>query len=419
MALRKIPRRKILQSDAWKPPDEIQLLNCESNSWFNIKSVSCNFETTNFIKDHVLVRTKQYKINPTVNQRAKLLIWMKLYKIVYNKTIAYLRTHRLTSFMSLRPIITNIVKSNNGVNALIISSKCPKHTLDNAVKDVLKAYKTALANLKAKNIKYFRLRYKTDKCSKMSLVIENGSFSKNRHAFCYRALGVMNGAFPKPNHDVRLSYNKLTKIFVLHIPVDKHCKINENRLDICSLDPGVRTFQTLYSPNKMICELSPNNDKIKKLREKINDLTIKQNTEPSLFDKLRRCLAKRRHKLKNLVDDMHWKIANFLCKRFNNILIGKMSTCGIVKRLNHMTSVNKRLTYALSHFTFRCRLQCKAEEYGVNCREVCEAYTSKTCGNCGEINEQLRDSKIFTCPTCHFVIDRDIGAARNIFIKHM
>ena len=47
-----------------------------------------------------------------------------------------------------------------------------------------------------------------------------------------------------------------------------------------------------------------------------------------------------------------------------------------------------------------------------------EEYTSKTCSCCGRLNHTLGASKSFTCPFCHYVVDRDVGAARNIFLKN-
>lgn len=47
-----------------------------------------------------------------------------------------------------------------------------------------------------------------------------------------------------------------------------------------------------------------------------------------------------------------------------------------------------------------------------------EHYTSKTCEKCGNINKDLKDEKIYNCSKCGMYKDRDINAARNIFIKN-
>lgn len=49
--------------------------------------------------------------------------------------------------------------------------------------------------------------------------------------------------------------------------------------------------------------------------------------------------------------------------------------------------------------------------------QVTEEYTSKTCGNCGELNEKLGSNKTFECQKCKIVIDRDCNGCRNILLK--
>ena len=46
-----------------------------------------------------------------------------------------------------------------------------------------------------------------------------------------------------------------------------------------------------------------------------------------------------------------------------------------------------------------------------------EAYTSKQCGRCGTLNDNLGSSSTFTCGSCTLVSDRDIHAARNILLR--
>jgi len=50
-----------------------------------------------------------------------------------------------------------------------------------------------------------------------------------------------------------------------------------------------------------------------------------------------------------------------------------------------------------------------------------EAYTSKTCTNCGRINWKLGGNKVFKCNNkkCNIVLDRDIVGARNIIIRYL
>ena len=46
-----------------------------------------------------------------------------------------------------------------------------------------------------------------------------------------------------------------------------------------------------------------------------------------------------------------------------------------------------------------------------------EAYTSKTCPSCGTLNKRLRSNKVFNCPNCPYVADRDHNGAFNMILK--
>ena len=82
----------------------------------------------------------------------------------------------------------------------------------------------------------------------------------------------------------------------------------------------------------------------------------------------------------------------------------------------------KRLVLLINcnHFRFRQTLINKAASYPWCKVIVCdEAYTSKTCGNCGSLNHKLGGKKVFNCKECHYVADRDISAARNILLRYI
>jgi putative transposase len=95
-----------------------------------------------------------------------------------------------------------------------------------------------------------------------------------------------------------------------------------------------------------------------------------------------------------------------------------MSTKGIISNDLYLHKRTKKLCVAFSHYLFVQRLISKAEEYGRIVKYVDESYTSKTCGNCGEINEKLGSNETFKCPLCNFKIKRDFNGARNIYLKH-
>lgn len=72
-----------------------------------------------------------------------------------------------------------------------------------------------------------------------------------------------------------------------------------------------------------------------------------------------------------------------------------------------------------SHYAFRQKLKHKGEQLGCRIHEVSEHYTSKSCGRCGRLHHKLGGNKVFKCPFCGWIMDRDFNAARNIFIMNV
>lgn len=428
----KLDKNFIKDYDAWIP--KVSFKKVEQNSWFNIDK-SITYSRRGILHKEKLnttyITASKDIILPNLEQKEILLEWMELYRLVYNLTISYIKQSNLynESFYNLRNLIRkDITKLNKlkKLNERINKSKIPKHTIDNAINDVVKAIKTA-KTLKNKGfIRRFKLRYKRQSSNKICLVLEKGAFSKDKKGFCKSVLGEMKSdqkdIFKKVNSDCRLTYNKLNKRFILHIPITWNRTGNLSRYNYISLDPGCRKFLVGYSEDGMsykICSRNYNKNNIEVMLDKI--------VEASNLKKFSNCknplkASKKyqnrlRQKITNKVDDLHWKVCKQLCTSYNNILVGDMSTASVIKKGGNMTKKCKRYLQALSLFKFKTRLLNKAKEYNCNIISVDESYTSKTCCKCGEINPST-PNETFKCNFCNFTTDRDVNGAINIFLKH-
>ena len=78
-----------------------------------------------------------------------------------------------------------------------------------------------------------------------------------------------------------------------------------------------------------------------------------------------------------------------------------------------------RSMLALSHYKFKKRLLEMGESNGCKIIICNEAYTSKTCGKCGNIKDNLGGSREYNCQRCGLIIDRDYNGARNIYLKNI
>jgi IS605 OrfB family transposase len=413
--LKKITKEAVLNSSLWKPPDKCLDITRSTNSWFDITQMYQNQEEKTKVVNTSNIRSYPIHLRPTMKQRHILLTWNEVYRRVYNITVSYLKVNKCPSFPKLRKIIDEKIELNKNLEALSIKCNIPKHTRDNAIKDCIKAYKTAFANLKAKNIKHFKIRYKKKKHHLSSIVLEPNSFSKKKNAFAVKTLGEMKSdiEFKGISKECRLCYNNRTKQFVLRVPYDKMISKTRAVDKVASLDPGENVFQTVYTPSNncyKICSRNTNTQ-ISDLIERIEN--IKEGKAHKKYEN------RLREKLANKIKDLHYKSCDFLCKNFDVILVGNLSTKAITSKDKNLPKKVKKSILALSHFAFRQRLISKAEEYDSTVEVVDESYTSKTCGGCGEINEKLGAKRSFSCDNCPFKCDRDISAARNILIKYL
>ena len=122
--------------------------------------------------------------------------------------------------------------------------------------------------------------------------------------------------------------------------------------------------------------------------------------------------------LKNKINDFHWRCIKYLTDNYDCISVGNLKVKQIIKCL---TNSNQRKTVRIlsvlrmSKFMDRLKEKCKYHNKVLHIQN--EACTSKTCSGCGWYNETLGRSRTFICLECNLVIDRDVNAARNIYLR--
>jgi len=177
--------------------------------------------------------------------------------------------------------------------------------------------------------------------------------------------------------------------------------------DIASLDPGVRTFQSVYGLDHVVGIGVNDVSRFESLLLEADKETVSKKRK-----------VKIRSRIKHLVDELHWKTIHYLTQNYETILLPDFRISQMVKG-NKISKMTKRLMYAYRFFQFKVKLESKCIEHGCVLIIVDESYTSKTCGSCGLLNHTLGGNKHFECPTCGVEIDRDDNGARNILIKNL
>jgi len=352
----------------------------------------------------MLVKSRKIRIYPNRQQRQILRNWFGVGRYCYNKTVEYLKTPGTVA--NWKNIKTGIIQSLPDW-----AKPVPYQIKSIAIRDACKAISNAKRKFKQTG-EIQDVKYKSRKKRDQNVFIPKSSVGNNS---VYRTLlgNLKSGEpFTKPNRDCRVVLQ--SGRYFLVISFDDTVKIPENqRIRLVALDPGVRTFQTFYSPVAIGKIGKSDFGKIQRLCSHLDFLISKiSKAKARQKYRMKKAADRLRWKIKDLISEIHFKTANFLCKNFDIIALPPFETSNMVCNLRSKTA-RSMMTWA--HYRFSQILMSKAREYSVMVVRQNEAYTSKTCNVCGQINNVGSKSK-FTCK-CGVELDRDYNGARGIFLR--
>lgn len=142
--------------------------------------------------------------------------------------------------------------------------------------------------------------------------------------------------------------------------------------------------------------------------------------EAKNYQKAKQQVAKYHRKIKNCRQDYLHKVSKQLVEQYDFIALEDLKVKNMVRNPNHKACLkgNNRKRHNQAWYTLRCMLEYKGEWYDKTVVPVPPHYTSQDCACCGYRNKNLtlRD-RVWTCPNCHQVLDRDVNAAQNILVK--
>jgi putative transposase len=426
-----------------------------------------------------LIKALKVKLKLSRIQKTRMGEWMNTCRYVYNKTINCIHDNQPANFQALRDklVTTNTKKTHpeyQEINRIISSLKIhkkslnvktqndeikatndkmesekkrlrdtakkllyqknstineweintPKESRAGVVNDACNAHKTAMANLKAGNIKRFNLSFKKKTNPNQCVVIAK-SMIKNHYGVLHIAPKALNEnchfrmgkrTIKKYKNLVIDSDCRLVKQhdeywILIPIPVEKKEKIQP--VNYCGVDPGVRSLLTSFG-NKGCVEYEHDKNAIKKLNETIDRLKSKQQVKSKTIRK--RDIRKREKRKQNLINEIHWKTILHLLHENDLIFFGDIKSHNITK--NGKNRLLNRNMNDLCFYKYKQRLSFKAKEWNKKVIFVNEAFTTKTCSFCGKTNEPGK-LKTYSCNVCDKTIGRDINASKNILMKGM
>jgi len=366
---------------------------------------------------------KSYKIKlfPTKEQKEILKKWYGVRRFVYNKCV---NLYKSNPEMNQQDYRNAVVKEINYATENTWMNDYEFDLRDEAMRDFCK-------NLKSNQAKggQFEMKFQSKKTevtktgTSISVLAKKWNKPKNFYSDVFNP-EKMKSSEPLPDkldYTCRLQKTP-TKNYFICVPEPLEVK-SENQAPetrMIFFDPGQKAFLTGYDPSGTVITIGRNDiGRIGRLLHYKNKLNCKLSKcgNGKTAKRYRKAMLKIYENVKNLVTEMHRKVAKWLCENYTHVFLPKLN-------FHKMTSLNrksKEKLASLSHCRMFDTIQNKTREHPwCHLLEVNEAFTTKTCCRCGNQNSNVGNSDVYRCidPNCGLVIGRDSNAAVNILLRY-
>jgi len=360
-------------------------------------------------RENTVKKSNKTRIYLNPEQKKIVKKWFGVARFVYNKTIEYLQ----------QPETKANWKAIKGGILEALPDWCkevPYQIKSIAIKDACKAVSNAKKKFKDGG-GISKMRFRSRKNPIQSCYIPKSGVTDQ--GIYHTVLGEVTFKEPLPQSfgDCRLVF--AYGDYYLAIPLVEPRIASDNQGRVVALDPGIRTFMTFFSEESFGELGRAANLRIQRLCFRLDKLISKISKAKCRQKRRMRLAANRiRGRIKNLVSELHKKVARFLVDNFDIILLPTFETSQMSLKAKHRIrakSVRQMLT--LSHYKFKQFIKHKVFETGKVVLDVNEAYTSKTVSWTGEIVPKLGGAKIIKSKLTGQKMPRDWNGARGIFLR--
>jgi putative transposase len=176
------------------------------------------------------------------------------------------------------------------------------------------------------------------------------------------------------------------------------------------IDVGIEKLLTT-SDGEYLPNLRPYERALKKVRHLHRELSRKKFLSKNWF-KAKRRLARAYEHLANLRRDLYMKVGEYLAMKYDVVV---MEDIDVEKLVGKSYRKLRMRLYDAAFGELKRIIKYQVEKYGKRFVLVDPANSSRECARCGFIVEDLKlDDRVFVCPVCGWVVDRDFNAALNV-----
>jgi len=353
----------------------------------------------------------RFRIYPSKAQQEIMLQHMELCRWLYNQLLKAKRENPNLGRYDMQRLIVKLKKENPKLNN--VYSKVLQ-----MVNHQLCSNLNALKELKKKGHKVGKLRYKTSPNSWKTLNYNQSGFKLDEERKRLHLSKI--GEFPIKLHrrikgqvkGVIIKRTKSGKWYAI-FQVEEEPEPLPETGRVVGIDLGVKHFLVDSGGNAFENPLflEKSLERIKKIQRQ---LSRKQKGSKN-WEKARVKLAKAYEKLYNQRRDFLHKLALYYVRNYDVIILEDLDSKNIVENGPSKRFKRRFLDSALKEFVRI--LSDKAERAGRRVVFVKPAYTSRTCSRCGAVVELSFSDRVFACPKCGLVLERDLNASFNILKK--
>ena len=358
-----------------------------------------------------MLKAYKYRLYPNKQQEEQIQKTFGCCRFVYNQTLAY----RQELYESKKESM-NKIACNNYVNQVLKKEykwlkEVDKFALTNSVYNMDLAYQkffkehAGCPNFKSKRDN--KKSYSTN-CTNNNIEI---SFDINKIKLpkLKWVKAKVHREFVGKIKSATISQNSSDKYFVSILVETEHIPI-ESTDCMVGVDLGIKDLLITSNGEKFdnIHTTKKYEDKLAKEQRKLSHKTKGSKN----WNKQRIKVARIHEKIHNTrIDNLH-KISHKLISENQVIVSENLAVANMVKNHNLAKAISDCGWYELTR-----QLSYKAEWNNRQYIKIDRFYaSSQTCNYCGYVNKNTKDLsvRVWTCPKCGTVHDRDVNAAKNI-----
>jgi putative transposase len=356
------------------------------------------------VRENQKMLANKFPLFPNKEQKERLEFTLDICRQTYNNLLEELNNQTKIDRKAIQHKIVEIKKENPEITQ--VYSKTLQYECYRLFSNL-----SALRVLKQNKKKVGRLRFKGKGWFKTFNLNQSGFSLENNKLHLSKIGDIKIKIHREVNGNIKQIQIKkeIDKWYAIIITDEKKQIVCGEK--VIGIDLGINNYLTDSDGNKVenpkILEHS-----LQKLKHLQKELSRKKKGSNNR-KKARIRLEKLHLKISNQRDDFLHKLTTKLIKECKIIVMEDLN----IKQMSQQKYYNARNMMDASWGKFYQLLTYKAESAGCQIVKINPRNTSKTCSNCGHIQDMPLWKRTYECADCGFVIDRDYNSAINILTK--